>query len=92
MDEPFSSLDPITREELQNEFIAIKQQLNKTIVIVTHDFAEALRLADRAILLSDGVIHQDSPPWDFIRKPESPLVESFTRSFSNLQSLWERKR
>lgn len=91
MDEPFSALDPITRKELQDEFIALKQQVNKTIVMVTHDFAEALRLGDRAILLSDRRIHQDSAPWDFIHHPKSPLVESFTHSFSSLQTLWEKK-
>jgi len=91
MDEPFSALDPITRKELQDEFIALKQRLAKTVVMVTHDFAEALRLGDRAILLSEGQIHQDSPPWEFITRPKSDLIVSFTHSFATLQTLWEKK-
>ena len=91
MDEPFSALDPITRKELQDEFIALKQALRKTVVMVTHDFAEALRLGDRALFLSEGKIHQDSAPWEFITHPKSTLVESFTHSFSSLQMLWEKK-
>ncbi|MDA1350639.1 MAG: ATP-binding cassette domain-containing protein, partial [Proteobacteria bacterium] len=62
LDEPFSALDPLIRKEMQDEFIRLQSVLNKTILFVTHDFDEALRLADRIAIMKEGVIEQLDTP------------------------------
>ena len=77
MDEPFGALDPVTRVRLQGEFLTLKQQLRKTMVLVTHDVDEAFRLADQIAVLSDGRLVQVGPP-DLIRRaPASAFVAEF---------------
>ena len=58
LDEPFSALDPLIRREMQDEFLRIQRQLQKTIVFITHDFDEAIRLADRIAIMKDGAVVQ----------------------------------
>ena len=62
LDEPFSALDPLIRREMQDEFLRLKGMLNKTIIFITHDFDEALRLADRIAIMKDGRSSNATPP------------------------------
>jgi len=71
MDEPFGALDPVTRAELQHEFAELARGLAKTIVFVTHDLHEALRLGSRIVLLAAGKIVADAPPEEFLRVDSS---------------------
>ena len=77
MDEPFSALDPITREQLQDELLHLQSAMKKTIVFVTHDMDEALKLADLVVLMKDGQIAQAAPGDDILREPASEFVRSF---------------
>lgn len=77
MDEPFSALDPITREGLQRQFVRLKKELGKTILFVTHDVEEAVRLGDSICLLGDGIIQQFGPPDELLRRPANDFVASF---------------
>lgn len=77
MDEPFSALDPISREQLQDELVKLQLQLKKTIVFVTHDMDEALKIADQIILMRDGVIVQQDIPEQFLRYPKNDFVREF---------------
>lgn len=74
LDEPFSALDPITRERLQDEFLALSQRLVKTFVIVTHDIFEAVRLADRIAVLRDGRVIQCGTPREIVHTPADAQV------------------
>jgi len=80
MDEPFSALDPITREQLQNELLKLQDELQKTIVFVTHDIDEALKLGDRIAVMAEGKILQYDKPEDILKNPISDFVESFVGS------------
>jgi osmoprotectant transport system ATP-binding protein len=78
MDEPFGALDPVTRAELHREFRRIQAQVRKTVVIVTHDMAEAFALADRVGVLDDGLIAQLDAPRELARSTDPrvrPLLE-----------------
>jgi osmoprotectant transport system ATP-binding protein len=77
MDEPFSALDPMTREVLQDEVKKLQKKLRKTIVFVTHDMSEALRLADTILFMNGGKIEQMAPPEEMLEHPASDLVRSF---------------
>lgn len=77
MDEPFSALDPMTRETLQDEVKNIQQKLNKTIIFVSHDMDEALKLADIIIFMSKGEIVQMASPEDMLENPANDLVRDF---------------
>jgi len=76
LDEPFSALDSLTRHELQEQFLSLKAQLNKTMVLVTHDVSEAFRLGDRITVLKDGRIHQIGTSQELIDTPATPYVAS----------------
>lgn len=78
LDEPFSALDPLIRKEMQDEFLRLQKLLNKTILFVTHDFDEALRLADRIAIMKDGIIEQIDTPARIILKPATEYVAKFT--------------
>ena len=80
LDEPFSALDPLIRREMQDEFLRLQSVLKKTIVFITHDFDEAIRLADRIAIMKDGEIVQSGTPEDLVLKPATPYVAAFTRS------------
>ncbi|MGE6259121.1 betaine/proline/choline family ABC transporter ATP-binding protein [Heyndrickxia sporothermodurans] len=77
MDEPFGALDPITRDSLQDEFKKLQQTLGKTIVFVTHDMDEALKLADRIVIMRDGKLVQVGTPDEILREPANEFVEEF---------------
>jgi osmoprotectant transport system ATP-binding protein len=77
MDEPFGALDPITREQLQDEFLELESEIQKTIVFVTHDIFEAVRMGDRIALLNEGTIEQLATPADLVENPVSDFVEQF---------------
>jgi osmoprotectant transport system ATP-binding protein len=80
MDEPFGALDPITRAELQHEFLELKKKLSKTVVFVTHDVAEALMLGDRIALMDSGALKGVFAPAEFLRSTDSsvaPYIAAF---------------
>ncbi len=78
LDEPFSALDPLIRKEMQDEFLRLQQMLNKTIVFITHDFDEALRLADRIAIMKDGAVEQCDTPDQIVLHPATEYVRKFT--------------
>lgn len=78
LDEPFSALDPLIRREMQDEFLRLQGLLGKTIVFITHDFDEALRLADRIAIMKDGMIEQCSTPDEIVLNPATEYVRKFT--------------
>ena len=78
MDEPFGAVDPIVRERLQDELIALQARLRKTIVFVTHDVDEAIKLGDRVVVMNiGGIIEQAAPPVDVLAHPATDFVERF---------------
>src|SRR5437879_6589217 len=88
MDEPFAAVDPIVRARLQEQFLDIQRRLRKTIVFVTHDIDEAIRMADRiAILNKGGVIEQYAPPEEILRAPENEFVKEFVGAERGLKRL-----
>jgi len=85
LDEPFSALDPLIRKQMQNEFLRIQAKLHKSIVFITHDFQEALRIADRMAIMRDGGVLQIGRPIDLILNPADDYVREFTQDVP-----WER--
>jgi len=80
MDEPFGALDPITRDQIHEEFLQLKRRVHKTIVLVTHDMVEAFKLADRVALMRSGGIVQVGTEQDFRKRPANAFVDEFLRS------------
>jgi osmoprotectant transport system ATP-binding protein len=87
MDEPFGSVDPLTRVRLQTEFRRIQSRLGKTVLFVTHDVEEAVRLADSIAVMKAGRILQHASPGELIRSPAGPFVRDFLGSDYGLQLL-----
>lgn len=85
LDEPFSALDPLIRKQMQDEFLRIQSKLRKSIVFITHDFQEALRIADRMAIMRDGEVVQIGRPIDLILNPADNYVREFTQDVP-----WER--
>jgi glycine betaine/proline transport system ATP-binding protein len=79
LDEPFSALDPLIRREMQDELLRLQARLQKTIVFITHDFDEAIRLADRIAVMRDGAIVQTATPEELVLHPATDYVAEFTR-------------
>lgn len=77
MDEPFGALDPITRDSLQETLKELQRELGKTVVFVTHDMDEALKLADRIVIMQDGKVVQFDTPDNILMNPENEFVENF---------------
>ncbi|WMM89416.1 betaine/proline/choline family ABC transporter ATP-binding protein [Heyndrickxia coagulans] len=77
MDEPFGALDPITRDSLQDELKKLQKELGKTIVFVTHDMDEAIKLADQIVIMRDGKLVQTGTPDEILREPANEFVETF---------------
>jgi osmoprotectant transport system ATP-binding protein len=77
MDEPFSALDPISREQLQDELVRLQDEVRKTIVFVSHDMDEALKIADRIVIMKDGEIVQSDTPEKILRRPKNDFVRNF---------------
>ncbi len=78
LDEPFSALDPLIRKEMQDEFLRLQEKLQKTIMFVTHDFDEALKLANRIAIMKDGIIEQLDTPANIVLNPATDYVRRFT--------------
>ncbi|MCH2431243.1 MAG: glycine betaine/L-proline ABC transporter ATP-binding protein, partial [Acidimicrobiales bacterium] len=87
LDEPFSALDALIRREMQDEFLRLQSTLQKTIVFITHDFDEAIRLADRIAIMRDGVIDQLGTAEELITNPGSDYVAAFTKNVSRAKLL-----
>ncbi|MGB4985241.1 MAG: ABC transporter ATP-binding protein [Erysipelotrichaceae bacterium] len=85
MDEPFSALDPITKEQLQNEMLDLQSRLHKTIVFVTHDMSEAIKLSDRICILNYGEIQQFDTPENILKNPKNEFVTNFVGA----NRIWE---
>ena len=86
MDEPFSALDPVIRRELQDELAKLQAELHKTIIFITHDLDEAVRIGDRIAIMRDGAIVQMGEPSDVVLSPANDFVREFTRDV-RLQSM-----
>jgi glycine betaine/proline transport system ATP-binding protein len=80
LDEPFSALDPLIRREMQDEFLRLQKLLRKTIVFITHDFDEAIRLGDRIGIMKDGRLVQLATPEKMVLHPVDDYVREFTRN------------
>jgi glycine betaine/proline transport system ATP-binding protein len=78
LDEPFSALDPLIRKEMQDEFLRLQNLLHKTIIFITHDFDEAIKLADRIAIMKDGLIIQIGTPEELVINPATSYVKEFT--------------
>ena len=87
MDEAFSALDPLIRRDMQDELIRLQGELNKTIVFITHDLDEALRLGDRIAILKDGVVVQIGTPVEIITQPADAYVQEFVRDVNRARVL-----
>ena len=87
LDEPFSALDPLIRREMQDEFLRLQRVLHKTIVFITHDFGEAVRLADRIAIMKDGMIVQTGTPEQLLLNPATDYVREFTKFISRSKVL-----
>lgn len=80
MDEAFSALDPLIRTEMQDELLRLQTSLHKTVLFITHDFQEALRLGTRIAIMSDGALIREGAPQDIVRDPRHDYVAAFTRN------------
>ena len=87
MDEPFSGLDPLIRREMQDELVNLLEQLHKTIVFITHDLNEALKLGDRIAIMRDGEIIQEGTPEEIVTLPADAYVGQFVRDVSKAKVL-----
>ena len=87
MDEPFGAIDPITREVLQDEFLQIQQEISKTIVFVTHDIDEAIKMGDRVAILRDGKLVQYDTPDTLLAHPKNKFVRDFVGTDRQLKRL-----
>lgn len=87
LDEPFSALDPLIRREMQSELMRLQSVLKKTIVFITHDFDEAIRLADRVAIMKDGEIIQIGTPEQLVINPATDYVAEFTRDVNRAKVL-----
>jgi glycine betaine/proline transport system ATP-binding protein len=87
LDEPFSALDPLIRREMQDEFLRLQNVLRKTIVFITHDFDEAIRLADRIAIMKDGEIIQVGTPEQLVLSPATGYVAEFTKEIPRAKVL-----
>ena len=90
LDEPFSALDPLIRREMQDEFLRLQEMLGKTIVFITHDFDEALRLADRIAIMKDGAVEQCDTPDRIVLDPATEYVAKFTHEIDKARVVHAR--
>ena len=86
-DEPFSALDPLIRRDMQDELIRLQESLQRTIVFITHDFAEAIKLGDRIAIMKDGVFDQVGTAAELITSPETDYVKEFTKDIPKTKVL-----
>jgi len=90
LDEPFSALDPLIRRQMQDEFLRLQKLLHKTIVFITHDFLEALRLGDRIAIMKDGAVVQIGTPSEVVTRPADAYVAEFTRDVPRVKVITAR--
>jgi len=90
LDEPFSALDPLIRREMQDEFLRLQSMLRETVVFITHDFSEAIRLADRIAIMHEGVIDQIGTPEALVTQPATDYVAEFTQDVPRAKVLTAR--
>ncbi len=87
MDEPFSGLDPLIRRRMQDELLSLETQLHKTIVFITHDLNEAIKLGDRIAIMRDGVIVQQGTPEEIVTRPADDYVADFVQDVASVADL-----
>lgn len=87
MDEAFSALDPLIRTDMQDLLLELQQELHKTIVFISHDLDEALKLADHLVILKDGVVVQQGEPQDILLKPNDPYIVDFISDINRARVL-----
>jgi len=87
MDEPFSGLDPLIRRRMQDELLTLQQELHKTIVFITHDLNEAIKLGDRIAIMRDGIIVQEGPPEEIVTRPADDYVADFVQDVASVADL-----
>jgi glycine betaine/proline transport system ATP-binding protein len=87
MDEPFSALDPLIRQDMQDDLLALQEKLHKTIIFITHDLDEALKIGDNIALMKDGVIVQSGVPEDILLSPASDYVARFVENINWTKAL-----
>src|SRR4029077_5385581 len=86
-DEPFSALDPLIRRDMQNEIAPLHHELGKTMIFITHDLAEALKLGDHIVIMRDGAIVQAGRPDELVGAPADDYVKDFVRDVPKSQAL-----
>ncbi|KKB85276.1 glycine/betaine ABC transporter [Devosia limi DSM 17137] len=90
MDEAFSALDPLIRSGMQDQLIELQKSLNKTILFITHDFDEALKIGDRIAVLKDGALQQEGKPEDIVLRPANAHIEEFVREVNKARAIHVR--
>ncbi len=90
MDEAFSALDPLIRSGMQDELITLQKSLHKTILFITHDFDEALKIGDRIAVLKDGAVQQEGKPEDIVLRPANEHIEEFVREVNKARAIHVR--
>ncbi|HEV7286582.1 MAG TPA: betaine/proline/choline family ABC transporter ATP-binding protein [Kaistia sp.] len=90
MDEAFSALDPLIRSGMQDQLITLQKSLNKTILFITHDFDEALKIGDRIAVLKDGALQQEGKPEDIVLRPANEHIEEFGREVNKARAIHVR--
>lgn len=90
MDEAFSALDPLIRSGMQDQLITLQKSLNKTILFITHDFDEALKIGDRIAVLRDGAVQQEGKPEDIVLRPANDHIEEFVRDVNKARAIHVR--
>lgn len=90
MDEAFSALDPLIRSEMQDELLVLQKKLNKTILFITHDFDEALKIGDRIAVLKDGELIQEGRPQEIVLNPANEHVEAFVQGVNKARAIHVR--
>ena len=85
MDEPFGALDPLIRQQMQNELLEIQARMKKTIVFITHDIDEAFRLGNHVAIMKDGIIHQNGTPREIMQHPATDYVKRFVQGVNRLR-------
>ncbi|MBJ3786287.1 quaternary amine ABC transporter ATP-binding protein [Devosia sediminis] len=90
MDEAFSALDPLIRSGMQDQLVELQKSLGKTILFITHDFDEALKIADRIAVLKDGAVQQEGRPEDIVLKPANAHIEEFVREVNKARAIHVR--
>ena len=87
MDEAFSALDPLIRTDMQNLLLELQEELQKTVIFITHDLDEALKLADHLVILKDGAVIQQGQPQDILLEPADPYIEDFVADINRARVL-----